>query len=71
MILDANLRIWLIFFFCFDQVSLRGASAKEISRDVLLEKVSQERALRNFTRRATAAARLIQVSNSGFISLIL
>lgn len=43
-----------------NQVSLRGASAKEISRDVLLEKVSQERALRNFTRRATAAARLIQ-----------
>ncbi|XP_019250775.1 PREDICTED: E3 ubiquitin-protein ligase UPL7 [Nicotiana attenuata] len=42
------------------QVSLRGASAKEISRDVLLEKVSQERALRNFTRRATSAARLIQ-----------
>ncbi|KAJ8532779.1 hypothetical protein K7X08_015668 [Anisodus acutangulus] len=42
------------------QVSLRGASAKEISRDVLLEKISQERALRNFTRRATAAARLIQ-----------
>lgn len=43
-----------------NQVSLRGSSAKEISRDVLLEKVSQERALRNFTRRATAAARLIQ-----------
>ncbi|XP_060201350.1 E3 ubiquitin-protein ligase UPL7-like [Lycium barbarum] len=42
------------------QVSLRGASAKEISRDVLLEKISQERALRNFTRRATASARLIQ-----------
>ncbi|KAF3624115.1 E3 ubiquitin-protein ligase UPL7 [Capsicum annuum] len=42
------------------KVSLRGSSAKEISRDVLLEKVSQERALRNFTRRANAAARLIQ-----------
>lgn len=43
------------------QVSLRGASAKEISRDALLEKVSQERELRNYARRANAAALLIQV----------
>ncbi|CAK9143005.1 unnamed protein product [Ilex paraguariensis] len=43
------------------QVSLRGASAKEISRDALLERVSQERELRNYTRRATAAALFIQV----------
>ncbi|XP_059667525.1 E3 ubiquitin-protein ligase UPL7 isoform X2 [Cornus florida] len=42
------------------QVSLRGASTKEISRDALLEKVSQERELRNYTRRATAAALFIQ-----------
>lgn len=42
------------------QVSLRGASVKEISRDELLAKVSQERELRNFTRRATAAALFLQ-----------
>ncbi|GAB4833514.1 E3 ubiquitin-protein ligase upl7 [Ancistrocladus abbreviatus] len=42
------------------QVSLRGASAKEITRDALLEKVSYERELRNFTRRATAATLCIQ-----------
>ncbi|KAL3532021.1 hypothetical protein ACH5RR_005542 [Cinchona calisaya] len=42
------------------QVSLRGASAKEISRDALLARVSQERELRNYTRRATAAALFIQ-----------
>lgn len=42
------------------QVSLRGASAKEITRDALLEKVSQERELRNYVRRATAAAIFIQ-----------
>ncbi|KAJ0087886.1 hypothetical protein Patl1_32315 [Pistacia atlantica] len=42
------------------QVSLRGASAKEISREALLEKVSQERELRNYARRATAAAIFIQ-----------
>ncbi|KAM7531658.1 hypothetical protein LguiB_035068 [Lonicera macranthoides] len=42
------------------QVSLRGASAKEITRDALLERVSQERELRNYTRRATAAALFIQ-----------
>ncbi|WOH06132.1 hypothetical protein DCAR_0625555 [Daucus carota subsp. sativus] len=42
------------------QVSLRGASAKEISRDALLERVSQERELRNYTRKATSAALFIQ-----------
>ncbi|CAI0408176.1 unnamed protein product, partial [Linum tenue] len=42
------------------QVSLRGASAREISRDALLEKVSQERELRNYARRASAAAIFIQ-----------
>lgn len=44
-----------------DQVSLRGASAKEITRDALLEKVALERELRNYTRRANAAALFIQV----------
>lgn len=44
-----------------DQVSLRGASAKEITRDALLEKVAQERELRNYARRASAAALFIQV----------
>ncbi|GLT89883.1 hypothetical protein SLE2022_078450 [Rubroshorea leprosula] len=42
------------------QVSLRGASAREISRDALLEKVSQEREQRIYARRAAAAAVLIQ-----------
>lgn len=42
------------------EVSLRGASAKEISRDALLEKVSQEREIRNFNRRASAASLFIQ-----------
>lgn len=42
------------------QVSLRGASAKEISRDALLEKVSQEREQRIYARRAAAAAIFIQ-----------
>ncbi|KAK0585629.1 hypothetical protein LWI29_031580 [Acer saccharum] len=43
-----------------NQVSLRGASAKEISREALLEKLSHERELRNYARRATAAAIFIQ-----------
>lgn len=43
-----------------NQVSLRGASAKEITRDALLEKVSQERELRNYMRRATSAALFVQ-----------
>lgn len=42
------------------QVSLRGASAKEITRNALLERVSHERELRNFARRANAAALFIQ-----------
>ncbi|KAH1258705.1 E3 ubiquitin-protein ligase UPL7 [Glycine max] len=42
------------------QVSLRGASAKEITRDALLLKVSQERELRNYAKRAAAAALFIQ-----------
>ncbi|KAL5976586.1 E3 ubiquitin-protein ligase upl7 [Asimina triloba] len=41
-------------------VSLRGSSSKEITRDALLEKVSFERELRNYTRRAAAAALFIQ-----------
>jgi len=43
------------------KVSLRGASAKEITRDALLQKVSQERELRNYAKRAAAAALFIQV----------
>ncbi|XP_002528627.3 E3 ubiquitin-protein ligase UPL7 isoform X1 [Ricinus communis] len=42
------------------QVSLRGASAREISRDALLEKVYHERELRSYARRATASAIFIQ-----------
>lgn len=42
------------------QVSLRGASAREITRDALLEKVSHERELRNFARRASTATLFIQ-----------
>ncbi|XP_051152386.1 E3 ubiquitin-protein ligase UPL7 [Andrographis paniculata] len=42
------------------QVSLRGASAKEITRDALLERVNQERELRIYTRRANAAGLFIQ-----------
>ncbi|KAL2345154.1 hypothetical protein Fmac_006439 [Flemingia macrophylla] len=42
------------------QVSLRGASEKEITRDALLQKVSRERELRNYAKRAAAAALFIQ-----------
>ncbi|KAK7258104.1 hypothetical protein RIF29_32554 [Crotalaria pallida] len=42
------------------QVSLRGASAKEITRDDLLQKVSRERELRNYAKRVAAAALFIQ-----------
>ncbi|XP_010504062.1 PREDICTED: E3 ubiquitin-protein ligase UPL7-like isoform X1 [Camelina sativa] len=42
------------------KVSLRGASSGEISRDALLAKVSQERELRSYARRANAAALYIQ-----------
>lgn len=43
-----------------NQVSLRGASAKEITRDALLEKLSHERELRNYARRAAASALFVQ-----------
>ncbi|GJN23719.1 hypothetical protein PR202_gb11390 [Eleusine coracana subsp. coracana] len=43
------------------QVSLRGSSAREITRDALLQKVSEERQLRSHLRRAAAAALSIQV----------
>ncbi|XP_057785709.1 E3 ubiquitin-protein ligase UPL7 [Salvia miltiorrhiza] len=43
-----------------NQVSLRGASAKEITRDALLDRVNQEREIRNYARRAKTAALLIQ-----------
>lgn len=42
------------------QVSLRGASPREISRDALLQKAAHEREIRRFNRRASAAALLIQ-----------
>ncbi|KAG6544429.1 hypothetical protein Mapa_014067 [Marchantia paleacea] len=42
------------------KVSLRGASAKEVSRDALLEKVAQERASRLLVRKTAASAVLIQ-----------
>ncbi|KAL6503076.1 E3 ubiquitin-protein ligase upl7 [Orobanche hederae] len=42
------------------QVSMRGASAKEITRDAIIERVNQERKLRNYTRRANAAVLFIQ-----------
>ncbi|KAL5704766.1 HECT-type E3 ubiquitin transferase [Ranunculus cassubicifolius] len=42
------------------QVSMRGASAKEISRDDLIDKVSKERELRNYSRKSSAAALFIQ-----------
>uniref|UniRef100_A0A1D1Z229 HECT-type E3 ubiquitin transferase n=1 Tax=Anthurium amnicola TaxID=1678845 RepID=A0A1D1Z229_9ARAE len=42
------------------QVSLRGASAKDITRDVLLHNVSQEREVRSYKRRALAAVLFIQ-----------
>lgn len=51
----------------FAQVSLRGASAKEITRDALLERVSQERELRQYARRASSAAVFIQVFAFSFL----
>lgn len=50
-----------------NQVSLRGASAREITRDALLEKVSQEREARSYARRANAAALFIQVRCSFWV----
>uniref|UniRef100_A0A7N0UAZ7 HECT-type E3 ubiquitin transferase n=1 Tax=Kalanchoe fedtschenkoi TaxID=63787 RepID=A0A7N0UAZ7_KALFE len=52
-----------------NQVSLRGASAKEISRDALLQKVAQERELREYTRRATAVSIFIQRVWRGYIAV--
>lgn len=43
------------------QVSLRGASAKEITRDALVQKVIQERELRQYARKAASSALFIQV----------
>ena len=48
-------------FFSLLQVSLRGSSSREITRDALLQKVSEERQLRSHLRRAAAAALSIQV----------
>ncbi|KAK8960126.1 hypothetical protein KSP40_PGU001391 [Platanthera guangdongensis] len=47
------------------KVSLRGASARELTRDALLEKVAHKRELRRFSRRASAAALLIQLACLG------
>jgi hypothetical protein len=52
---------WLTVHFPHLQVSLRGSSAREITRDALLQKVSEERQLRSHLRRAAAAALSIQV----------
>ncbi|XP_071697079.1 E3 ubiquitin-protein ligase UPL7 isoform X2 [Rutidosis leptorrhynchoides] len=51
------------------QVSLGGSSAKEITRDALLEKVTQEREFRNYVRRATAASLFIQRVWRRYISM--
>nr|PNR53004.1 hypothetical protein PHYPA_009379 [Physcomitrium patens] len=42
------------------QVSLRGASAKEQTRDELLDRVAQERAIRSLAKQAGASALVIQ-----------
>uniref|UniRef100_A0A9I9CWC1 HECT-type E3 ubiquitin transferase n=1 Tax=Cucumis melo TaxID=3656 RepID=A0A9I9CWC1_CUCME len=49
-----------MFLTRYSQVSLRGASAKEITRDALVQKVIQERELRQYARKAAAAALFIQ-----------
>ncbi|KAG9459268.1 hypothetical protein H6P81_003776 [Aristolochia fimbriata] len=41
-------------------VSLRGASTKEVTRDVLLEEISHQRELRNYARLSNSAALRIQ-----------
>ena len=56
-----NLKNRLLIVVVIDQVSLRGANAKEITRDALLQKVSHERELRHYAKRATAAAIFMQV----------
>ena len=55
------LRAGSLFLLSLLQVSLRGSSAREITRDALLQKVSEERQLRSHLRRAAAAALSIQV----------
>ncbi|KAF3773596.1 E3 ubiquitin-protein ligase [Nymphaea thermarum] len=45
-------------------VSLRGASVREVSRDALLEQVTKERELRSYNRRVAASALFIQVFTS-------
>ncbi|CAI5525538.1 unnamed protein product [Closterium sp. Naga37s-1] len=42
------------------EVSLRGASAREVSRNALLNKVAEERAARSKARKSAASAALIQ-----------
>lgn len=45
-----------------NQVSLRGASVKEQSRDELLGRVAHERAIRSLAKQAASSALLIQVA---------
>lgn len=42
-------------------MSLRGASAKEQTRDELLDRVAQERAIRSLAKQAGVSALVIQV----------
>jgi len=44
-----------------NQVSLRGASAKEQTRDELLDRVAQERAIRSLAKQGASSALVIQV----------
>lgn len=57
-------------FVLTNQVSLRGASSEEMSRDALLAKVSQARELRSYARRANAAAIFIQVLSLFLLHLV-
>jgi hypothetical protein len=57
----ANLSLSMV-----NQVSLRGASVKEQSRDELLGRVAHERAIRSLAKQAASSALLIQV---GFLKL--
>ncbi|KAI5061390.1 hypothetical protein GOP47_0023895 [Adiantum capillus-veneris] len=52
-----------------NKVSLRGASAKEITRDALLQKATIQRNIRNEARRAASAAQLIQRVWRGYHSV--
>ncbi|MCO5588844.1 hypothetical protein L7F22_042804 [Adiantum nelumboides] len=51
------------------KVSLRGASAKEITREDLLQRATIERNIRNEARRAASAAQLIQRVWRGYHSV--